>query len=114
MVVWQRYRFVATTPRKTWCGTTPARLPSCQQGEAGIPAPQAVVRRYFFTETSQRTAAWACSLAVLAWGPSHFDSAFAMTRSVGDAFLTACLPIIERRRDTPMRKARGKAWRTLR
>lgn len=34
-------------------------------------------------------------------GSIAFDSAFAMTRSVGDAFLTAYLPIIERRRDTP-------------
>ncbi|MFN3544027.1 MAG: oxygen-dependent coproporphyrinogen oxidase [Thiobacillus sp.] len=30
-----------------------------------------------------------------------FDHAFAMTRAVGDAFLAAYLPILERRRDTP-------------
>ncbi|WP_371929828.1 oxygen-dependent coproporphyrinogen oxidase [Uliginosibacterium sp. 31-16] len=30
-----------------------------------------------------------------------FEQSFAMTRSVGDAFLKAYLPIIERRRDTP-------------
>ncbi|MFN3750490.1 MAG: oxygen-dependent coproporphyrinogen oxidase [Thiobacillus sp.] len=30
-----------------------------------------------------------------------FDRAFAMTKSVGDAFLAAYLPILERRRDTP-------------
>ncbi|MDR5812876.1 MULTISPECIES: oxygen-dependent coproporphyrinogen oxidase [unclassified Caballeronia] len=30
-----------------------------------------------------------------------FDASFAMMRSVGDAFLNAYLPIIERRRDTP-------------
>jgi coproporphyrinogen III oxidase len=30
-----------------------------------------------------------------------FDTAFAMTRAVGDAFLAAYLPIVERRRDTP-------------
>lgn len=36
-----------------------------------------------------------------AGGQVDFDSAFAMTRSVGDAFLQAYLPIVERRRDTP-------------
>jgi coproporphyrinogen III oxidase len=30
-----------------------------------------------------------------------FDRAFALQRSVGDAFLTAYLPIVERRKDTP-------------
>ena len=30
-----------------------------------------------------------------------FDNAFAMTQAVGDAFLTAYLPIVERRRDMP-------------
>jgi len=30
-----------------------------------------------------------------------FEHAFAMTKSVGDAFLTAYLPILQRRRDTP-------------
>ena len=34
-------------------------------------------------------------------GQVDFDAAFAMTRSVGDAFLPAYTPIIERRRDTP-------------
>ena len=34
-------------------------------------------------------------------GVVDFDAAFAMTRSVGDAFLPAYTPIIERRRDTP-------------
>jgi coproporphyrinogen III oxidase len=30
-----------------------------------------------------------------------FEHSFAMTRSVGDAFLKAYLPIVERRRDMP-------------
>ncbi|SAL17482.1 oxygen-dependent coproporphyrinogen oxidase [Caballeronia telluris] len=34
-----------------------------------------------------------------------FERSFAMMRSVGDAFLTAYLPIIERRRDTPYTEA---------
>jgi coproporphyrinogen III oxidase len=34
-----------------------------------------------------------------------FDEAFAMVRSVGDSFLAAYLPIIERRRDTPYSEA---------
>ena len=34
-------------------------------------------------------------------GQVDFEAAFAMTRSVGDAFLPAWLPIAERRRDTP-------------
>jgi coproporphyrinogen III oxidase len=38
-------------------------------------------------------------------GQVDFDAAFAMTRSVGDAFLPAYLPIIERRRDTPTASA---------
>ena len=35
------------------------------------------------------------------WTEGGFDRAFAMTRSVGDRFLDAYLPIIERRRDMP-------------
>jgi coproporphyrinogen III oxidase len=34
-----------------------------------------------------------------------FDESFAMMRSVGDSFLSAYLPIIERRRDTPYSEA---------
>ncbi|PTD97202.1 oxygen-dependent coproporphyrinogen oxidase [Pseudothauera lacus] len=34
-------------------------------------------------------------------GQTSFDTAFGLTRSVGDAFLDAYLPIVERRRDTP-------------
>ncbi|HND25538.1 MAG TPA: oxygen-dependent coproporphyrinogen oxidase [Rhodocyclaceae bacterium] len=34
-------------------------------------------------------------------GHTDFDSAFALTRSVGDAFLPAYLPLAQRRRDTP-------------
>jgi len=34
-----------------------------------------------------------------------FDESFAMVRSVGDSFLAAYLPIIERRRDTPYSEA---------
>lgn len=34
-------------------------------------------------------------------GKTGFDTAFGLTRAVGDAFLTAYLPLIERRRDTP-------------
>ncbi|MDD2874421.1 MAG: oxygen-dependent coproporphyrinogen oxidase [Azoarcus sp.] len=34
-------------------------------------------------------------------GKTDFDTAFGLTRSVGDAFVDAYLPIIERRRDTP-------------
>jgi coproporphyrinogen III oxidase len=34
-------------------------------------------------------------------GQLPFDDAFGLTRSVGDAFLDAYLPIVERRRDTP-------------
>ncbi|WP_374514617.1 oxygen-dependent coproporphyrinogen oxidase [Niveibacterium sp.] len=34
-------------------------------------------------------------------GEIDFDSAFALTRSVGDAFLSAYTPIVERRRDLP-------------
>ena len=35
------------------------------------------------------------------WAEGGFDRAFAMTRSVGDRFIDAYLPIIGRRRDTP-------------
>jgi hypothetical protein len=34
-------------------------------------------------------------------GQTDFDTAFGLTRAVGDAFVDAYLPIIERRRDTP-------------
>ena len=34
-------------------------------------------------------------------GHTDFDSAFALTRNVGDAFLPAYLPLAQRRRDTP-------------
>jgi coproporphyrinogen III oxidase len=34
-------------------------------------------------------------------GKTDFDAAFGLTRSVGDAFLDAYLPIVERRRDLP-------------
>ena len=34
-------------------------------------------------------------------GQTDFDTAFGLTRSVGEAFVDAYLPIIERRRDTP-------------
>lgn len=34
-------------------------------------------------------------------GKTDFDTAFGLTRSVGEAFVDAYLPIIERRRDTP-------------
>jgi coproporphyrinogen III oxidase len=35
------------------------------------------------------------------WSEGGFDAAFAMTRSVGDRFLDAYVPILERRRHTP-------------
>lgn len=35
------------------------------------------------------------------WNQPDFDSAFGLTRSVGDHFIKAYLPIIERRKDTP-------------
>ncbi|HBS25673.1 MAG TPA: oxygen-dependent coproporphyrinogen oxidase [Gammaproteobacteria bacterium] len=35
------------------------------------------------------------------WNQPDFDSAFALTRSVGDHFTQAYLPIIEKRKDTP-------------
>ncbi len=35
------------------------------------------------------------------YGSSDFDAAFALQRSVGDAFLEAYLPIVQRRKDTP-------------
>jgi coproporphyrinogen III oxidase len=43
----------------------------------------------------------------------HFDGAFALTRSVGDHFLEAYAPIVERRRDTPYgeRERDFQAWR---
>ena len=34
-------------------------------------------------------------------GKTDFDTAFGLTKAVGDAFLDAYLPIVERRRDTP-------------
>ena len=34
-------------------------------------------------------------------GKTDFDTAFGLTRAVGEAFVDAYLPIIERRRDTP-------------
>ena len=37
-----------------------------------------------------------------------FDAGFAMMRAVGDAFLGAYLPIVERRRDTALRRARAR------
>ncbi|MGA0608979.1 oxygen-dependent coproporphyrinogen oxidase [Caldimonas sp. KR1-144] len=42
-----------------------------------------------------------------------FDNAFAMTRAVGDAFLGAWRPILQRRRDTPYgeRERDFQAWR---
>lgn len=35
------------------------------------------------------------------WTEGGFEASFALTRSVGDHFLAAYLPIVERRRDTP-------------
>ncbi len=42
-----------------------------------------------------------------------FENAFAMMRAVGDAFLLAYLPILDRRTQTPYTEAQ-KAWQTLR
>ena len=42
-----------------------------------------------------------------------FDDSFAMMRAVGDAFLAAYLPIVERRRDTPF-DLRHRDWQALR
>lgn len=42
-----------------------------------------------------------------------FDQSFAMLRSVGDAFLGAYLPILERRKDTPWGE-RERNWQLLR
>ena len=37
-----------------------------------------------------------------------FDQSFAMMRAVGDAFLDAYVPIVERRRHAPLRRARAR------
>ena len=42
-----------------------------------------------------------------------FDASFALQRSVGDAFLAAYLPIVERRRDTPYGE-RERNWQLMR
>ncbi|MDE2148700.1 MAG: oxygen-dependent coproporphyrinogen oxidase [Gammaproteobacteria bacterium] len=47
------------------------------------------------------------------WTEGGFDSAFALARSVGDHFLPAYLPIVERRKDTPY-GARERDWQLYR
>jgi Coproporphyrinogen III oxidase len=47
------------------------------------------------------------------WSADGFDAAFGLTRSIGDHFLAAYLPIVERRRDTPYGE-RERAWQLQR
>ncbi len=47
------------------------------------------------------------------WSEGGFDASFALQRSVGDAFLPAYLPILERRRDMPYTQ-RERDWQLYR
>jgi hypothetical protein len=73
----------------------------------GLPALQAVVRRVLLPQAPQRAARH--RRAVLR-RPQRLGlrALFAFLRSVGDHYLPAYLPIVERRRDTPLRRARAR------
>jgi coproporphyrinogen III oxidase len=47
------------------------------------------------------------------WNEGGFAASFALVRAIGDSFLTAYLPIVERRRDTPYGE-RERHWQLVR
>ena len=77
-------------------------------GDDTVPALQGLVRRVLLPEAPQRAARHRRHLLRRLHRSSASSSGFAMLRAVGDAFLAAYLPIVERRRATAVRRARAR------
>ena len=82
--------FHRTLPRRA--GAVRRRRPS---------ALQALVRRVLLSSSTAASRAASAASSSTISNEGGFDRCFALTRSVGDHFLAAYVPILERRKDTP-------------
>ena len=69
---------------------------------------QALVRRVLLSSSTARSRAASAASSSTTSTSGGFDRCFALTRSVGDHFLAAYLPILERRRQHALRRARAR------